>query len=225
MTTSKHVLIEDKLFLDLDRQNRTLVPEVIYAPNKSNEDLELAIKVFIEEKSSVFISRLNISQINFLKEKINILNFNERAGTAFYGNRSVGIVGKVSLVSGGTSDLNVLEEARDFLNYLGIENKVYSDYGVASLGRLLSSIDEIDSADIILVFAGMEGALPSVLCGLTKIPVIGIPVSNGYGVSAGGFSALMSMLSSCSPGLLTVNIDNGIGAVAAAIKILAIKGK
>jgi len=129
------------------------------------------------------------------------------------------------LVSGGTSDLNVLEEARDFLNYLGIENKVYSDYGVASLGRLLSSIDEIDSADIILVFAGMEGALPSVLCGLTKIPVIGIPVSNGYGVSAGGFSALMSMLSSCSPGLLTVNIDNGIGAVAAAIKILAIKGK
>ena len=133
--------------------------------------------------------------------------------------------GNVGLITAGTSDLGVLLEAKSFLNFNKIETKVFADIGVASLARLFYKLPEIQKMDILLVFAGMEAALPSVLAGLTPKPIIAIPTSTGYGVSQGGFSALLTTLSSCSPGVLAVNIDNGIGAAASAIKILGIKGE
>ena len=220
---SKHVVIDEKLFLDVDREERTLVPEVIYAPNKSNEELALAIDSFISDKGAVFVSRLDDSQSKFLAERFPNLNFNTRGRTSWYGSLPSKVVGSIGLISAGTSDLGILEEARSFLEYLEVSNHVFADVGVASIGRLLSQLPEISKVDVILVFAGMEGALPSVLGGLSKAPIIAIPTSTGYGVSAGGFVALASMLSSCSPGLLAVNIDNGIGGVSAAIRILGIK--
>ncbi len=222
--SSKHILIDDKIFLDIQRESRTLVPEVLFAQNKNNEDLHLAISAFIEEKGAVFVSRLTESQIPFLIESFPQVSIDKHSRTAWFGSLDLNIKGKVALVAAGTSDLGVLDESKHFLNFIGIETEVFSDIGVASLGRLLHFLPEINKADILLVFAGMEGALPSVLAGLTTKSIIGVPTSIGYGVSKGGFSALSSILSSCSPGVLAVNIDNGIGAAAAAIRILALKG-
>lgn len=245
----KHVVIDDRIFLDLERENRTLIPEVIYAYKKSNNDLISAIRVFIKECSRVFISRLSLEQISFLKEEIEVISVDDLtllgdkqslsseflvidsvSGCAWYGSpnkESSGknLKGNVGLITAGTSDLGVLLEAKSFLNFNKIETKVFADIGVASLARLFYKLPEIQKMDILLVFAGMEAALPSVLAGLTPKPIIAIPTSTGYGVSEGGFSALLTTLSSCSPGVLAVNIDNGIGAAASAIKILGIKGE
>ena len=123
-------------------------------------------------------------------------------------------------MSGGTSDLVVAAEAQLALRWHGIHSELLLDVGVAGLHRLLDQLERIQKARVLIACAGMEGALPTVLAGLVSQPVIGVPVSVGYGVSAGGRVALESMLSSCSPGLVVVNIDNGYGAAMAALRIL-----
>jgi len=126
------------------------------------------------------------------------------------------------VLSGGTSDLPVAAEARLALACHGIEADLILDVGVAGLHRLLSRLDQLRSADVLIACAGMEGALPTVLAGLVSQPLIGVPVSVGYGVSAGGNAALHGMLASCAPGLTVVNIDNGYGAAMAALRILGL---
>jgi NCAIR mutase (PurE)-related protein len=128
--------------------------------------------------------------------------------------------GAVAIISGGTSDLAVATEAQLALRCHGIQTELVLDVGVAGLQRLLGRLDQLRRARVLIACAGMEGALPTVLAGLLPQPVIAVPVSVGYGVSAGGQPALHGMLASCAPGLSVVNIDNGYGAAMAALRIL-----
>jgi NCAIR mutase (PurE)-related protein len=129
--------------------------------------------------------------------------------------------GFVAVVTAGTSDLPVAHEAIATLQALGAGHQLITDVGVAGLHRLFAHLDELSAADCVIAIAGMEGTLPGVVTGLIKAPVVGVPTSVGYGVSAGGHVAAAAMLSSCSPGLSVVNIDNGFGAAAHAAKIVA----
>ena len=129
-------------------------------------------------------------------------------------------LGSVAIVSGGSSDLAVAREAQLALACHGVETMLMLDVGVAGLHRLLDRLEQLHGARVLIACAGMEGALPTVLAGLLPQPVIGVPVSVGYGVSAGGQAALTGMLASCAPGLTVVNIDNGYGAAMAALRIL-----
>ena len=130
-------------------------------------------------------------------------------------------LGQVVVLSGGTSDLPVAAEAQLALHWHGIASELLLDVGVAGLHRLLNQLERLRPAKVLIACAGMEGALPTVLAGLMPQPVIGVPVSVGYGVSAGGQAALHGMLASCAPGLAVVNIDNGYGAAMAALRILS----
>jgi NCAIR mutase (PurE)-related protein len=129
-------------------------------------------------------------------------------------------LGTVTVLSGGTSDLPVAAEAQLALHWHGIDAALLLDVGVAGLHRLLEQLPKLQQSSVLIACAGMEGALPTVLAGLLPQPVIGVPVSVGYGVSAGGRAALDGMLASCAPGLAVVNIDNGYGAAMAALRIL-----
>ena len=131
----------------------------------------------------------------------------------------------VAIVAGGSSDLGVASEANLALACHGIASELVLDVGVAGLHRLLGQLDRLKRAPLLIACAGMEGALPTVLAGLLPQPVIGVPVSVGYGVSAGGQAALHGMLASCAPGLTVVNIDNGYGAAMAALRILGASAK
>lgn len=129
-------------------------------------------------------------------------------------------LGRVAILTGGTSDLEVAAEAALALACHGVASELVLDVGVAGLHRLLDALDELRQAPVLIACAGMEGALPTVVAGLLPQPVIGVPVAVGYGVSAGGQAALTSMLASCAPGLTVVNIGNGYGAAMAALRIL-----
>ncbi len=133
-------------------------------------------------------------------------------------------LGRVAVLSGGSSDLAVAAEARLALACHGVASDLVLDVGVAGLHRLLGELERLRRARVLIACAGMEGALPTVLAGLLPQPVIGVPVAVGYGVSAGGHTALMGMLASCAPGLTVVNIDNGYGAAMAALRILQLTG-
>src|SRR6202012_1029682 len=128
--------------------------------------------------------------------------------------------GRVLVVTAGTTDLPVARECVVTLGVLGVHADLLADVGVAGLGRLLARLEDLRAAECVIVVAGMDGALPSVITGLVSVPVIGVPTSVGYGVAAGGLAAAASMLASCSPGLAVVNIDNGFGAAAHAAKII-----
>src|ERR1700683_235751 len=128
--------------------------------------------------------------------------------------------GHVLVVTAGTTDLKVARECAATLAVLGVRADVLADVGVAGLGRLLSRLDDLRAAECVVVVAGMDGALPSVVAGLVSAPVIGVPTSVGYGVAAGGLAAAAAMLASCSPGLVVVNIDNGFGAAVHAAKVI-----
>ena len=128
--------------------------------------------------------------------------------------------GTVAIIAAGTSDAPVVAEADAVLRFLGTETLTFVDKGVAGIHRLMSSLPELKTADVVICVAGFEGALPSVLSGLVRQPVIGVPTSVGYGVAAGGTTALHAMLASCANGLTVVNIDNGFGAAIAARRIL-----
>jgi NCAIR mutase (PurE)-related protein len=129
-------------------------------------------------------------------------------------------LGTVTILSGGSSDLCVAREAQLALQCHRVSSELVLDVGVAGLHRLLDRLEQLRSARVLIACAGMEGALPTVLAGLLPQPIIGVPVSVGYGVSAGGQAALTGMLASCAPGLSVVNIDNGYGAAMAALRIL-----
>jgi len=131
--------------------------------------------------------------------------------------------GTVAVMCAGTSDFNIAEESAVLLELSGVAVDRIYDVGVAGIHRLLENVERFRSADVVVVCAGMDGALPSVVAGLTKAPVIAVPTSVGYGASFGGVSALLTMLNSCAPGVTVVNIDNGFGAAVSAYKILKIR--
>ena len=215
-------MIEKEVFLDLDRLGRLGMVEAIWGEHKSCEQI-IGILRDLEAASQVaLVTRVSKEKAEILLRTFEEAEYHSQASCLTLGS-SLGIdesLGKVLVVTAGTSDLNVAAEAFVSLNCHGVKAEMLMDVGVSGLQRLLGRLDKFKTARIVIVCAGMEGALPTIIAGLIPQPVIGLPVSVGYGVSMGGNAALQGMLASCAPGLLVVNIDNGYGAAMAALRII-----
>jgi len=207
---------------DFGRRKRIGLIEAIWGQDKTIEQLKKVAKDVLEKNEIVFITRINEEKAEKLLEIYPNANYYKQANCLIIGENPDKLVTKkkVAIVSGGSSDLNVSLEAKLALNVYGVYVETFIDVGVAGIHRLFSVIDEINKYDILIVCAGMEGALATVIGGLCSQPIIAVPVSVGYGVSKNGFAALNSMLSSCSPGITVMNIDNGFGAAMAALRII-----
>lgn len=214
--------MEKNVNFDFSRKDRTSIPEAVFCQGKPKETLVSLLERFADENSpSVLFTRLPPEIFNDLKRRIQRqYQYDETSRVAFRKPLERTIAGKVGIVTAGTSDARVAWEAAKTLEYLGIDNEVFEDCGVAGIWRLQARLGEINECQVVIAIAGMEGALVSVLAGLTPRPVIGVPTSIGYGVCEEGKTALRSMLSSCAPGIAVVNIDNGYGAACFAAKIL-----
>ncbi|MHB8573497.1 MAG: nickel pincer cofactor biosynthesis protein LarB [Candidatus Dormibacteria bacterium] len=223
LTGSELPLGEDAR-LDLSRTERTGVPEVILAPGKGDR-LAALVAGMVAAQGVALVSRLTEVEQDQLEAGATAQGWTfEPHGSAAAvfrpGHRPSPLDAEVHLFCAGTSDLAVLEEARMVVEWAGLRCRVFPDCGVAGLHRLRAPIRAArDSADAVVVAAGMDAALPSVVAGLLDVPAIGLPVSTGYGLGGRGLAALLGMLQSCAPGLAVVNIDNGIGAGAAAVRI------
>ncbi|MFX1562604.1 MAG: nickel pincer cofactor biosynthesis protein LarB [Promethearchaeota archaeon] len=213
--------------LDVHRETRKGIPEVVLARHKSVDDLLKIVQAAIKSKPSLILSYLSSDQEQALRKKLSA-----KVILDVYADGSIAVVhqpkykppkkgGKVGIVAAGTSDRRVAESAQVMAEQMGCEVHVAYDVGVAGVHRLFPELEEMigQGIGVLIVVAGMEGALPSLVTGLVDIPVIGLPVSTGYGLGAEGLGALISMLQSCSLGLAVVNIDNGIGAGAIAALI------
>ena len=199
--------------VDFHRGIRQGVPEVIYGAGKTKEHiLGIAQAMVKNGQQTVLITRLTPEAADFVRAELP-LKYDELSKTGVIGElpKPTG-KGRVVVATGGTSDIPVAEEAAVTAEVLGNEVVRLYDVGVSGIHRLLSHMDMIMSARVIVAVAGMEGALPSVIGGLADCPVIAVPTSVGYGASLGGIAALLSMLNSCASGVSVVNIDNGFGA-------------
>ena len=219
--------INDFAKLDTGREARTGIPEAIFAEGKEDEDL---VKIILKgaKNGRLMVTRFSKDRYDLLKPQIDTLKdkgfqveYNKKARILLVKNHEIEKEGKIGIITAGTSDIPVAEEARITAEEVGCEVLVSYDVGVAGIHRLFSHIKNMIDEDVkaIIVVAGMEGALPSVVAGLVDVPVIGVPTSVGYGVGEGGFTALFAMLQSCAPGIAAVNIDNGFGAGVFAAKI------
>jgi len=207
--------------LDNHRELRKGIPEAIYSPGKTDAQiLEIAARTIARKDEAVF-TRMSERTYRKLRNRFGSkTRWHPEARIATIGVAKRKVNGKVLVVTAGTSDIPVAEEAAITCELLGCNVERLYDVGVAGMHRLTSNLKQFDSADVIVVLAGMEGALPSVVAGLTSKPVVAVPTSVGYGASFGGIAALLGMLSSCSSGIGVVNIDNGFGAGALAAVIV-----
>src|SRR6201992_2405812 len=208
--------------LDVGRRRRTGVPEVVFGQGKTPEQIfALLSELRARDPGAPALATrcpevvLESAADRFPGEPVAT---DQVAGTLAVGAMPPGR-GRVLVVTAGTTDLPVARECAATLAVLGVHADVLADVGVAGLGRLLARLEDLRAAECVIVVAGMDGALPSVVTGLVSAPVIGVPTSIGYGVAAGGLAAAATMLASCSPGLVVVNIDNGFGAAVHAAKI------
>jgi NCAIR mutase (PurE)-related protein len=196
--------------LDLDRHRRCGFPEVIYGPGKTNEQLCEIVKTLVDHRERVLATRLTPVQAASLLAAFPNGRHNEVARTfRLEPSPSPSLQGTVAVISAGTGDLPVAEEARETLEWMGVRVTMIHDVGVAGPHRLPARLGEFQNADAVVVVAGMEGALPSVVGGYVPCPVIGVPTSIGYGANLAGISALLSMLNSCANNVTVVNIDAG----------------
>lgn len=199
--------------IDLHRKTRQGVTEVIYGAGKTTKQILGILDTMLQnEQNNILITRLSQESAEEIREKISLKYFQD-AKIGFIGEMpKPNGIGKIIVATGGTSDIPVAEEAAITAEALGNDVLRLFDVGVAGLHRIMSHLDEIMSASVIVAVAGMEGALASVIAGLADCPVIAVPTSVGYGASFDGLSALLSMLNSCASGVSVVNIDNGFGA-------------
>lgn len=197
--------------VDTSRQDRTGFPEVVYCKNKTDEELLQITGELYKRNGYALLTRAGFEQAHLLQEQFKDAVFHERAGLITVG-KGMEQRGLVSVLTGGTSDIPVAEEAAVTAEIFGSHVQRIFDVGVAGIHRLFSHRDQIEKSNVIVAVAGMEGALPSVVGGLFPIPVIGVPTSVGYGTHLGGITPLLTMLNSCAPGVSVVNIDNGFGA-------------
>ena len=205
--------IGDYAKVDFHRGVRQGVPEIIYGAGKTKEHiLGIARAMLQNGQETVLITRLSAEAAAYIAKELDI-RYDENSRTGILGIMPAPTgKGRVVVATGGTSDIPVAEEAAVTAEVLGNEVLRLYDVGVSGIHRLLSHMEEIMSARVIVAVAGMEGALPSVIGGLADCPVIAVPTSVGYGASLGGIAALLSMLNSCASGVSVVNIDNGFGA-------------
>ena len=208
--------------IDHNRKERIGFPEVVYGEAKDVDTLVNIINEILKHREKVLITKLQEQKAVEIKKQYKNVFYDFKSGICVVGDKPK-VKNKnpdVIILSGGTSDEFVVNEAFFTAEFLGLKAIKKVDVGVAGVHRLLEINEEIKKAKVIIVCAGFEGALPSVVAGLFAQPVIGIPVSVGYGVAKGGHTALNSMLSSCANGLLVTNIDNGYGAAIAAYRIV-----
>ncbi len=213
---------EDLGFAKLDhhRAIRDNFPEVIYCESKTDEQIITIFQKLALQNKNVIGTRAGLAAFEAVKPFVSELQYNPIARLIFLKRSISSSLGKVAVVTAGTADVPVAEEAALCIELMGGEADRIYDVGVAGIHRLFDKIQQINQAQVVIVVAGMEGALASVVGGLTKQPVIAVPTSVGYGASFNGLAALLSMLNSCASGIGVVNIDNGYGAAALAISIL-----
>lgn len=199
---------------DHHRESRTGIPEVVFGPGKT---VEQVVRLFTEGHGFRLATRLSEPQMEALGPHAAVDSLSRTAVREPHALRDQAPVG---LLTGGTGDIPVAAEARAVLEALGHPVRAFYDVGVAGLHRLHGVLPELKECPVLIACAGMEGALPSVLAGLVDSPVIAVPTSIGAGISVGGTVALHAMLASCAPGIAVVNIDNGFGAACVAVKML-----
>lgn len=198
--------------VDIHRQARRGFPEVIYCPGKAKEQIKKISRELIKNKQELLLTKLDKNAFLYLKKTNPRLKYNPAAKIGFIGKKRTQKKGLVAIVCAGTSDIPVAEEAAVTLEIMGNYIVKLYDVGIAGVHRFINNMDLIQKARVIIVVAGMEGALASLVSGLSSSPVIAVPTSCGYGANFSGLSALLTMLNSCSPGVTVVNIDNGFGA-------------
>lgn len=221
-------LLESRARLDLGRLSRRGLPEIVLAPNKDcREAAQLVMSVAIEQGQGL-ISRMTDDHWSALQHEVEgqdvaLKRYGTAARVVRAGYAPEAVDARIGLLTAGTSDNAVIQEVQMMADACGVPARSVRDVGVAGLHRLFGPLVDLLEwrTDVLVVAAGMDGVLPGVISGLVALPVIGVPVSNGYGAGGGGEAALMTMLQSCATGLLTMNIDNGIGAGAAAVLIAA----
>lgn len=216
--------------LDTDRKRRTGFNEVVFCQGKSDEYIADIFETLYAKNSEVLGTRATENQFKIIKEKIPNAEYDSLSRLIKIQSQEIkqkNKIGKIAVVSAGTADAFVAEEAAQCAEFWGADVVRIYDAGVSGLHRLFSKTEELNSANAIIAVAGMEGALASVLGGLVSVPVIAVPTSVGYGANLGGVSTLLSMINSCANGISVVNIDNGFGAayIATQINRLAENGK
>lgn len=218
----KRLPYEDLGFARLDHHRglRDNFPEVIYCPGKSLAQIEQIFCRLAEQSDHVLATRADETAFQRVREKIPQVQYDEVSRLLYLRGHDLPCPGRVAVLSAGTSDLPVAEEAALTLEIMGVKVERIYDAGVAGIHRLFDKMDIINACQAVIVVAGMEGALASVAGGLTSRPVIAVPTSIGYGASFNGLAPLLAMLNSCASGVAVVNIDNGFGAAAMALAIL-----
>ncbi|MEM8663120.1 MAG: nickel pincer cofactor biosynthesis protein LarB [Pseudomonadota bacterium] len=205
--------------LDEEREARTGLPEAILCEGKRVQDIEAILGASAGRRR--FFTRLSEHQYGSLGDAHRkALDYDPLSRTAIFGEVPQTVGADVAIVTAGTADLPVAAEAARTLRFAGKGSTMIADVGVAGLWRLLDRLEEVRAHEVVIAVAGMEGALFSVLGGLIAAPIIAVPSPNGYGVAQDGRGALSSALASCAPGVATMNIGNGYGAAAAALRIL-----
>lgn len=208
--------------LDHQRKLRTGFPEVVYGAGKSPEQIIAILQSMLKKENIVLATRVDHQKAEIISARLPQLQYHAEA-QILVGNEAFisrdNRRGRVLVICAGTSDIPVAEEAVITARCLGNETDHIYDVGVAGMHRLLAHRHTLNNAAVLIVVAGMEGALPSVIGGMIDKPIIAVPTSVGYGTSLGGLTALFSMLNSCSPGMAVVNIDNGFGAACMATAI------
>lgn len=220
----RHLPYEDVGIARIDhhRELRQGTPEVVFGENKTADQLLTIVTAMADRKRNILVTRIAAEKAAILCEQWPEAEYDElaRAFTLQFAHQPNQHRGPLLIACAGTSDLPVAREAKVTALMLGLQVEELVDVGVAGIHRLLAETDQLSGAAAIIVVAGMEGALPSVIGGLVATPVIAVPTSVGYGTSFGGVAALLGMLNSCASGVTVVNIDNGFGAAFAAARIL-----
>lgn len=210
--------VENVAKLDLAREARTGIPEVVLAEGKLDDHLASIAQEFVAKKGRALVSRLDPARLRLFDGLTVEKRWSPEARLLALGERAPRTGGRVLVLAAGTADIPVAEEARIVAEEIGCETRAAYDVGVAGLHRLFPELDHAEWADVVVVAAGREGALATVVAGLVDRPVIGLPVSTGYGAGGKGEAALLSMLQACSP-LVCVNVDAGTVAGACAAQI------
>ncbi|MBC7959707.1 MAG: nickel pincer cofactor biosynthesis protein LarB [Vallitaleaceae bacterium] len=199
--------------IDHHREIRVGYPEVIYGAGKTVDQVQKIMTLMVEKGSNVLATRVTKEMYEAVKELHPNLIYNEMGRVMTIKMKEIPVPETtIAIVAAGTSDLSVVEEAKETALILGNKVQVITDVGVAGIHRLFARLEDIRKAKVIIVIAGMEGALASVIGGLVDKPIIAVPTSVGYGANFNGLSALLAMLNSCASGVSVVNIDNGFGA-------------
>jgi NCAIR mutase (PurE)-related protein len=215
-------MLSDQVKLDLDRRKRIGFDEAVLCEWKSVEQIGHILQTVDHARRPILLTRLSEDKLRLLpSEQQKNIDYDPVSRTGFFAAEPfISAESRVGVISAGTSDIPVAHEAIRTLQYFGLGSTEISDVGVAGLWRLIDRLEDIRQKDVVIVAAGMDGALPSVVGGLVPGVVIAVPTSVGYGAAEGGKTAMNASLASCAAGLVVVNIDNGFGAACAALRVL-----